>query len=106
MDNKALMSILAQLQKNHNQKQVLYFMGGTIFIGGMIMFYLHKQNTALSNNIKSLTGINESLAARAEEQEQEISQNRYKINQLEKNNQQLSQTINSMRQEKQPPVNS
>lgn len=106
MDNKALMSILAQLQKNHNQKRALYLMGGTIFIGGMIMFYLNKKNTAQSNNIKSLTGINEILTARAEEQEQELSLNRYKINELEKNNQQLSQTINSMQQEKQPPANS
>lgn len=102
MDNKVLMSILAQLQKNHNQKQAIYLMCGTILLGGIVMVYLSKKNTALSNNIKSLNGINDSLADQLGQQEQELSIKQWKINQLEKDNHQLSQNIVTLRQEMVP----
>ena len=100
MDNKILMSILAQLQKTHTQRQTLYIMGGIIIMGGISIYYLKKNNNAQSYNIKSLTGINGTLTAHVGKQEQVLSQKQGKINQLEIDNQQLSQTIASLRQEK------
>jgi len=94
------MSILAQLQKTNTQRQTLYIMGGIFIIGFIGIYNLRKKNIDQSDNIKSLTCNNDILADQADKQEQLLSQKQGKINQLEIDNQQLSQTIASLRQEK------